>query len=94
MYPHKILGKAIESPSEISTPSAFKRALVILETSFQQYFPGNIDPDDKSVREKAAQRDEDLTHMLLPVVLVIAKYCHLSAACRSEFRKKVIPQDL
>ena len=83
-----------KAPEDFVTTQAYHRALKMFETSLEHYFPGNVDPDEKSVRDRIAKEDENLSHTLCPIVLLVTKFCYLSSGCRAHFRSKIIPPDL
>lgn len=75
-------------------PEVLARAMDLLDTSLAHYLPGNVDPDDVSVKQLCKQEDIELDHVMTPLVLLLTKLCKHNLDCRKTFRNRVLPLDL
>lgn len=71
------------------------RAHDLLDVTLSHYLPGDIDPDDVSVRERCqGESDSTLDELVCPLVLLITKLCTADEGCRKRMRDWLIPEDL
>ncbi|KAH9843641.1 guanine nucleotide exchange factor [Rhodofomes roseus] len=83
------------SPNRPALVDVLLRAYDLLDVSFSHYLPGNIDPDDGSVREKCrAEGNANLDDVLVPLVLLVNKLCTADEGSRARMREWVLPPDL
>ncbi|PPQ70131.1 hypothetical protein CVT24_003878, partial [Panaeolus cyanescens] len=83
--------------SQVITPplDVVQRTYDLMEVSFSHYFPGNIDPDDQSVRDRAmAESTDTLDDMLTPLVVLLTRICIADEGSRARIRQKLVPEDL
>ncbi|EJD00790.1 uncharacterized protein FOMMEDRAFT_141603 [Fomitiporia mediterranea MF3/22] len=76
------------------TPKFIQRGLDLLDVSLAHYLPGNVDPDDASVKNICSDEDVVLDHILSPLVLLLNKLCKGSGECRRAVCSRVLPVDL
>ncbi|GLB40576.1 putative guanine nucleotide exchange factor synembryn [Lyophyllum shimeji] len=80
-----------------TTPTpVVQRACDLLDASFSHYFPGAIDVDDESVRDrcKAESPDDRIDDLLLPLVALLTKFCIADEASRVHVRQWIVPDNL
>lgn len=77
-----------------SHPEVLVRAMDLLDASLAHYLPGDIDPDDASVKQICRQEDIELDHVMTPLVLLLTKLCKHNLDCRRTFRNRHLPPDL
>lgn len=66
-----------------------------MDLSFSQYFPGNVDPDEQSVRDRAkTELNDSLDDTLTPLVVLLTRICIADEGSRIRIRQKLIPDDL
>ena len=65
--------KNVESPGGV--PEVLKRSIELLDATLAHYLPGNIDPDDASVKQTCLKEDVQLDHVLSPLVLLLTRFC-------------------
>jgi len=66
-----------------------------LDVSLAYYLPGDIDPDDTTVREKCKKEGEtNLDDILTPLVVLITRICLGDEDSRARLREWVLPHDL
>ncbi|KAK0226916.1 guanine nucleotide exchange factor [Armillaria nabsnona] len=84
------------SPNTAIQQDILLRAHDLLEVSFSHYFPGSIDPDDSSVRErpKKEQLDGSLDDIISPLIVLITRLCLADAITRGRLREWIVPPDL
>ncbi|KAK0451971.1 guanine nucleotide exchange factor [Desarmillaria tabescens] len=84
------------SPNTATPQDILLRAHDLLEVSFSHYFPGSIDPDDSSVRErpKKEQLDGSLDDIISPLIVLITRLCLADATSRGRLREWIVPPDL
>ncbi|PBL01872.1 hypothetical protein ARMGADRAFT_914871 [Armillaria gallica] len=84
------------SPNTAIQQDVLLRAHDLLEVSFSHYFPGSIDPDDSSVRErpKKEQLDGSLDDIISPLLVLITRLCLADATTRGRLREWIVPPDL
>lgn len=71
------------------------RAYDLLEVSLSYYFPGKIDPDHLSVRDRAkSEGDNTCDDLLSPLVLLITRLCAADENSRKRMRDWVVPSDI
>jgi hypothetical protein len=59
------------------------------------YIPGDIDPDDPSIRKMCANEGEGcLDDLLCPVVMLITRLCIADAGCRTRTSGWLLPPGL
>ncbi|KAH8115763.1 guanine nucleotide exchange factor [Phellopilus nigrolimitatus] len=90
--PSPQVSKEAELPP--TTPEVLRRSVELLDMSLAHYLPGNVDPDDASVRRICVQEDVQLDHVLTPLVLLLTKFCKSNVSCRKCFREHILPSNL
>ena len=71
------------------------RAYDLLDVTLSHYLPGDIDPDDGSVRERCqSESDSTLDDLVCPLVLLITKLCQGDDGARRRMRDWILPDDL
>ena len=71
------------------------RAYDLLDVTLSHYLPGDIDPDDGSVRERCqSESDSTLDDLVCPLVLLITKLCQSDEGARKRMRDWILPDDL
>lgn len=71
------------------------RAYDLLDVTLSHYLPGDIDPDDASVRERCqTESDSTLDDLVCPLVLLITKLCQGDEGARKRMREWILPDDL
>lgn len=71
------------------------RAYDLLEVSFGHYLPGDIDPDDASVRDRCKMEgDHSLDDILSPLVALVTRFCVDDEQSRVRMRDWVLSADL
>ena len=71
------------------------RAYDLLDVTLSHYLPGDIDPDDSSIRERCqAESDSNLDDLVSPLVLLITKLCTADESSRRRMREWIVPDDL
>ncbi|KZT66987.1 hypothetical protein DAEQUDRAFT_674073 [Daedalea quercina L-15889] len=82
------------SPAPSAPVDVLLRAYDVLDVSLSHYLPGNVDPDDASVREKCrAEGNPNLDDILSPLVLLVNKLC-ADEGSRARLREWILPPDL
>lgn len=72
-----------------------QRAHELLDVAFAYYFPGDIDVDDASVRQRAkADSNDSLDDTLSPLVVLITRLCSGDQNSRLRARHWLVPDDL
>lgn len=83
------------SPNLSATADILQRAFDLLEVSFSHYFPGDIDVDDISVRNRCKEESADsLDETLSPLLVLISRLCQADETCRARVRQWIVPDDL
>ncbi|KAK0231400.1 guanine nucleotide exchange factor [Armillaria fumosa] len=84
------------SPNTAIQQDVLLRAHDLLEVSFSHYFPGSIDPDDPSVRERPKKEllDGSLDDIISPLIVLITRLCLADATTRGRLREWIVPPDL
>ena len=83
------------SPAPFAHVDVLLRAYDLLDVALSYYLPGNIDPDDASVRERCrAEGNSNLDDVLSPLVLLVDKLCAADEGSRSRMREWILPPDL
>ncbi|KAF9057765.1 guanine nucleotide exchange factor [Panaeolus papilionaceus] len=83
--------------SQVLAPSldVVQRTYDLMDLSFSQYFPGNVDPDEQSVRDRAkTELNDSLDDTLTPLVVLLTRICIADEGSRIRIRQKLIPDDL
>jgi hypothetical protein len=86
--------------SHTSSPSGnpldvLQRAYELLDLAFAYYFPGDIDVDDASVRQRAkADSNDSLDDTLSPLVVLLTRLCIGDENSRLRARRWLVPEDL
>lgn len=75
-------------------PRVIQRSMDLLDVAMAHYLPGNIDPDDSSVKKLCKDEDIELDHVLSPLVLLMTKLCKHNVECRKAVRQHILPPDL
>jgi len=68
----------------------------LLDVSFSHFFPGAIDADDPSARERAKKEspDNSLDDLMSPLVVLISRLCVADENTRIRIRQWIVPDDL
>ncbi|KAI0786524.1 guanine nucleotide exchange factor [Abortiporus biennis] len=84
------------SPNPLShSHDTLQRAHDLLDVSFTHYLPGNIDPDEPSVRQSCREEnDAQLDDIVCPLVILLTKLCSADESARNRMRQWIIPDDL
>ncbi|EMD31814.1 hypothetical protein CERSUDRAFT_162619 [Gelatoporia subvermispora B] len=83
------------SPHPGSSVDVLLRTYDLLEVTLAHYLPGTIDPDDPSVRERVRQDGEgSLDDAVVPLVVLITKFCIADESSRLRMRQWLLPDDL
>jgi hypothetical protein len=86
------------SPSplpSVSTLDVLLRAHDLLDISMSHYLPGDVDPDDPSVREICkTEGDNSLDDILPPLVVLITRLCIFDERSKMRMRQWILPADL
>ncbi|KAG9219458.1 hypothetical protein CCMSSC00406_0005352 [Pleurotus cornucopiae] len=88
------------TPSPLNSPSKFDtvlRAYDLLDVSLAHFFPGNIDPDDQSVKDRCTAEcggDTTLDELIGPLVVLVTRMCLADESCRTRVRNLIVPPDL
>ncbi|PSR72893.1 hypothetical protein PHLCEN_2v11260 [Hermanssonia centrifuga] len=91
---HRLSHRSTSPPSR-SIPDTLLRAYDLLDVTLSHYLPGNIDPDDSSVRERCHnESDSTLDELVCPLVLLITKLCNGDEGARKRMMEWILPQDL
>lgn len=78
-----------------ATADILQRAFDLLEVSFSHYFPGDIDVDHVSVRNRCKEESTDsLDETLSPLLVLISRLCQADETCRARVRQWIVPDDL
>ncbi|KAL5508603.1 hypothetical protein ACEPAH_6222 [Sanghuangporus vaninii] len=75
-------------------PKVIQRSMDLLDVTMAHYLPGDIDPDDASVKKTCKDEDVELDHVLSPLVLLMTKLCKHNVECRKAVRQHMLPPDL
>lgn len=71
------------------------RAYDLLDVTLSHYLPGDIDPDDSTVRERCqSESDSTLDDLVCPLVLLITKLCQSDEGAQKRMRDWILPDDL
>lgn len=82
-------------PSTATPSDTLLRAYDLLEVSLNHYMPGDIDPDEPSVRELCKKEgDHSVDDALSPLVVLLARLCLSDEGCRGRMREWLVPVDL
>lgn len=82
--------KSSSSPLDV-----LQRAYELLDLAFAYYFPGDVDVDDASVRQRAkADSNDSLDDTLSPLVVLITRLCFGDGNSRLRVRHWLVPDDL
>lgn len=77
------------------TQDTLLRAYDLLDVTLSHYLPGDIDPDDSTVRERCqSESDSTLDDLVCPLVLLITKLCSADEGARKRMREWIVPDDL
>ncbi|KAF4574484.1 hypothetical protein EYR36_005820 [Pleurotus pulmonarius] len=88
------------TPSPLNSLSKFDtvlRAYDLLDVSLAHFFPGNIDPDDQSVKDRCTAEcggDTTLDELISPLVVLVTRMCLADEGCRTRVRNLIVPPDL
>lgn len=88
-------------PLPFRAPDILGRAHDLMDVSFSHYFPGDIEPDDLSVRQAVKKENEtggnigsSIDDMLTPLVVLITRLCTADETSRARMRDWLVPADL
>ncbi|OCH86040.1 hypothetical protein OBBRIDRAFT_797587 [Obba rivulosa] len=83
------------SPHPGSSVDVLLRTYDLLEVTLAHYLPGTVDPDDASVRERVKKEGEqNLDDVVVPLVVLITKFCVADESSRLRLRQWLLPDDL
>jgi len=83
------------SASPTNPQDTLLRGYDLLDVTLSHYMPGDIEPDDISVRELCkSETDGALDDIVCPLVLLITKLCSGDEASRKRMRAWILPDDL
>jgi hypothetical protein len=86
------------SPSprgSIATSDTLLHAYNILDISLSHYLPGDIDPDESSVRSMCTRETQGtLDNLITPLVVLITRLSITDEGCRSRVRNWLLPSNL
>jgi hypothetical protein len=84
-----------QSPTTASNKDIILRVHDLLEVSMSHYLPGDIDPDDASIKETCQKEgDSSLDDILSPLVVLMTRIAHADHDCRVRTREWLLPADL
>lgn len=87
--------KSRTSSSASNPVDVLQRSYELLDLAFAHYFPGDIDVDDASVRQRAkADSNDSLDDCLSPLVVLITRLCIGDENSRIRARQWLVPDDL
>lgn len=67
----------------------------LLDAVLSHYLPGDIDPDEASVRERCRKEaDSSLDDIVSPLVLLVTKLCSSDETSKKRLRRWILPDDL
>ena len=83
------------SPGNNPPVDVLQRSYEILDQSFAYYFPGDIEVDDLSVRQRVkADSSESLDDVLSPLIVLVTRLCIGDEGLRARTRQLLLPEDL
>lgn len=83
------------SSTTASNSELLLRVQDLLEVSLKHYLPGDIDPDDPSVRDTCKKEGENsLDDILSPLVVLITRLALVDELARVKIREWIIPIDI
>ncbi|KAF7790771.1 hypothetical protein EIP86_001728 [Pleurotus ostreatoroseus] len=83
------------SPHSQAGQDTLLRAYDLLDVTLAHNLPGNVEADDKSVRERCREEsDSDLDDLVCPLVILITKLCNADEGARKRMRGWLLPDDL
>ena len=83
------------SPHSQAGQGTLLRAYDLLDVTLAHNLPGNVEADDKSVRERCREEsDSDLDDLVCPLVILITKLCNADEGARKRMRGWLLPDDL
>lgn len=83
------------SPQPPTSEDTLLRAHDLLDVTLSHFMPGDIDPDDTTVRERCRQESENsLDDIVCPLVILITKLCKADDDSRRRMRQWLLPDDL
>lgn len=83
------------SPSPPVTQDTLLRGYDLLDVTLSHYMPGNVEPDDSTVRDLCkSETDGALDDIVTPLVLLITKLCVSDETSRKRMRSWILPDDL
>jgi hypothetical protein len=83
----------VDTPPAVA-PRTLQTAYELLDRCLNHYLPGDIDPDDGSVRGGHSKDHDSLDDLLSPLVLLITRLCIGDDGCRHSMREWVVPVNL
>lgn len=94
LVPHRRSASRAGSPG--SHIDIAQRGMDLLDVSFSHFFPGAVEADDPSVRERARKEspDNSLDDLMSPLVVLIARLCVADENTRIRIRQWIVPDDL
>ncbi|KAH8106337.1 guanine nucleotide exchange factor [Cristinia sonorae] len=83
------------SPSPTSALDTLLCGHDLLDVTLSHFMPGEVDPDDPSVRDRVkGEADGTLDDLVCPLVILITKLCTSDEASRKRMRSWILPDDL
>lgn len=94
LVPHRRSASRAGSPG--SHIDIVQRAMDLLDVSFSHFFPGTIDADDPSVRERARKESSDnsLDDLMSPLVVLISRLSIADENTRIRIRQWIVADDI
>jgi hypothetical protein len=80
----------------VSEGDTVQRTLDLFDVSMSHYFPGSVEPDDTSVRERPAKEGSDasLDEILCPLVALLTRLCQTDSNTKTRTRDWLVPPDM
>lgn len=83
------------SPPSAPQADTLSRAYDLLEMTFAHFLPGQVDPDDQTVRDRVKlEADSTLDELVVPLVVLLTRLCVADEGCRKRLSEKLFPADL
>ncbi|KAG2013446.1 hypothetical protein CC2G_010359 [Coprinopsis cinerea AmutBmut pab1-1] len=88
--------KSLSRPSSPTNPMiVVDKALELLDITLVRYFPGTIEVDDASVKQKVKEDGQDsLDDMVPPLAVLLSRLCIGDEGARARVRQFIAPDDL
>ncbi|TFK64698.1 hypothetical protein BDN72DRAFT_846320 [Pluteus cervinus] len=88
--------EASSAPPSNGTFDILRHSFNLLDATLAHYFPGAVDPDEKSVRDRVAQDAPGNTvdDLITPLMVLISRICLADEPSRARVRQWLVPFDL